>query len=922
MRFVDVVFGSVLLYSVAADKCVAPANTDIGCFDIETALDDGGNAILSSLDPKVQTTIKKAQPLIKFAVDAAKKKVDKTLFQTGFCIQQNTGDNILSGKTPTGTKNNQVDYACKTLPLDPGTSYMIFAVGISTDILKPLCPASVNANEMATICLAFTSCGGLPTASLVVNEPLLSCMSGTYSSLAGSAGLSGAVSLATKYGLDHIMAGESLTRNLNLPMKLWNFDTVGDYQIRGHWMDQIEMAIDPLNDLLGIPKDVMSFRGTQTRIIGFGTVVSDNVINTVKAKLQDRPATALTEGDIPEFLIGSVVNVEVSINLSKLIGKGLPSINNFLLANVNQLATTFKKENIGLDRGLYFYLETGDVAKTVATTILDWIQGSVGGIFDKILPPGMRISDFKNNIQNMEAHGFKFGINLTQQQFGVMVTVPLIGLVDGVAAACKIDLVSGAKFSCQVKVADLDYYITAVKDQAVWVARQAESFFDEKGAVIAAVAEDAFDKAGEWTQAAIAKTQDEIKKGYIKVSDEVTNFAETSVLPCVSFVADKAKCGTAIVTSASLCGFDVASDASKCGVDFVTDGAKCGTKLITDGVNCGVETVTDATRCGVDTVTDAGKCGVETITDGARCGSKMVTDGVLCGVDWVKTGAACIACFFSCDACKSPKTCSVANTCSVPKSCTQIRTCSAPKSCDVPNTCGIPRTCNIAKSCSVEKSCWVAGAGNCKGNVSGSGGNITPPPAGSTSSVNMELVMGKEVDVTDQVIADFKAAVAKHTGVAVEKVDVVISATKVRITIANLDSYTAAFVAQNSLNTSVKNGMFQKSLAQYSSLSTVSDVTVNADFKSVVEFSVPPSSESSGNPAGVAVGIIFGLGFVALAAYGFVSHRNGTLPGKLERLKGLVKLPAKDQNKSATELGGVKVVKNPMVPATGHWTNT
>ncbi len=413
-------------------------------------------------------------------------------------------------------------------------------------------------------------------------------------------------------------------------------------------------------------------------------------------------------------------------------------------------------------------------------------------------------------------------------------------------------------------------------------------------------------QAGEWTQAAIAKTQDEIKRGIIKVSSELTDFAQTSVLPCVRLVADKAKCGTSIVTSTTLCGYDVAKDGAKCGIDFVTDGAKCGSKLVADGVNCGIETVTDVARCGG-----------ETITDGARCGTKVVTDAVACGVDYVKTGWECVTCGFTCDACKSPKTCTVANTCTLPKS------CSAPKTCNIANTCGIPRTCNIAKSCTVEKSCWVSDA-NCNGSGSSSGGNITPPPSGSATSVNMELIMSKDVAVTSQMIADFKTAVAKHTGIAIDIINISISNSKVQISISNLRSYAVAYVAQNSLQTSLKNGMFQKDLAQYSSLSQVS---VNSDLISTVEhFSSAPSAPSSGggNPVGVALGVIFALGFVALAAFGFISHKNGTLPGKIEKIKGIIKLPSKSSSKPATDLTGVNVVTNPLGTAKGttaHWSN-
>ena len=71
-------------------------------------------------------------------------------------------------------------------------------------------------------------------------------------------------------------------------------------------------------------------------------------------------------------------------------------------------------------------------------------------------------------------------------------------------------------------------WFSVVKDGAIWVARQATQFFDNTGTVIAAVATDAFESAGSWTQNAIDTTCREIYNGvYGPVSDALDDFADT-----------------------------------------------------------------------------------------------------------------------------------------------------------------------------------------------------------------------------------------------------------------------------------------------------------------------------------------------------------------------------------------------------------
>mmetsp|Transcript_22728 Transcript_22728/g.19759 ORF Transcript_22728/g.19759 Transcript_22728/m.19759 type:complete len:88 (+) Transcript_22728:1249-1512(+) len=87
-----------------------------------------------------------------------------------------------------------------------------------------------------------------------------------------------------------------------------------------------------------------------------------------------------------------------------------------------------------------------------------------------------------------------------------MIKAPLSGTLASVigntiSLSCKVKFSNGNP-SCKLILNEPKYF-SIIKEGALFVAYETADFFEDTGSVIAAVAEDAWDEAGKWTENAV-----------------------------------------------------------------------------------------------------------------------------------------------------------------------------------------------------------------------------------------------------------------------------------------------------------------------------------------------------------------------------------------------------------------------------------
>ena len=208
---------------------------------------------------------------------------------------------------------------------------------------------------------------------------------------------------------------------------------------------------------------------------------------------------------LTDFAFGASIAAEIGLKLSQVTYGALPDTPSIELASAQALATAIQDPDYP-EGGLYIMLTANDVFTRVVSTFFDYVLDTFDAIFDNFLPDEVSVSDLKQYVVPSEAADTQFGITINEDLMGFIVKAPLSGFVtafvgDYMELSCKVKFSNGNP-SCKLKLNEPAFF-SIIKEGALFVAYETADFFEDTGSVIAAVAEDAWDEAGKWTENAV-----------------------------------------------------------------------------------------------------------------------------------------------------------------------------------------------------------------------------------------------------------------------------------------------------------------------------------------------------------------------------------------------------------------------------------
>jgi hypothetical protein len=422
---------------------------------------------------------------------------------------------------------------------------MIVSLGIPGFALSPLCPAAggISATSLATFCLAYSTCNGLPTAAIVSNGPMIACFAGQTAITAASAGVNQILSGALALGVGSFGLGFSPTNSLQMSLNVWDitntkdFDTVwtngGNQQItvNGMFYSYVSIGSGALQKILKFPgASLLGVGGGMKALTSFGSIISPDLQNLLLSK----PGAHLSSDSavFPEFVTCGVISGGLGLGLREWSGGGLPAFEGAGLFTFTTLITTMDPiKNNGLARGVYLNFVSGDaLLLQLARSLVNFICETTGNVFNFILPKSHKMLDLKKALDaKMPSSNWQVSLALTASKFGIYIQIPLgagiLPLTDKIVFNCTIDILAANKFTCGITLKD-PMIVNFAKTGGLWVAREARA----GGKVLAAVAEKYFKKAGNWTKDAIQTTGQAIKDGLITAEKDIKVYSKAYIL--------------------------------------------------------------------------------------------------------------------------------------------------------------------------------------------------------------------------------------------------------------------------------------------------------------------------------------------------------------------------------------------------------
>jgi len=310
------------------------------------------------------------------------------------------------------------------MPLDENKQYTVLSLGVPPLVLDALGICSVatpNADELASICLAFSCEGGGCTIASQLSGAALSCFAGNPDVDASTEGVSEIAGEAVALSLESTGFGLSLTGDFSKPQKLWGANddfTSQPFQLKANMYADIavadEMLPESLQEMVELTGDAYYFfqvgDGSASQYVG-SLFAARSPLSVVRA------ASSLSAG-----FHGSI---EVALKLDEITPKGL--LANLELGSAVEVDGLLSTQTVGgLAPGLHLYASAGfgsPVAKAFS-----WLLQGFGDILDKVAGKtgfGSRVLDAINDLVSKGGDSSnEFGMYLTETAFATLFNFP------------------------------------------------------------------------------------------------------------------------------------------------------------------------------------------------------------------------------------------------------------------------------------------------------------------------------------------------------------------------------------------------------------------------------------------------------------------------------------------------------------------
>ncbi|KAJ8905596.1 hypothetical protein NDN08_002102 [Rhodosorus marinus] len=436
---------------------------------------------------------------------------------------------------------------CSMIPVDDAGDWSVLAFSIP--VVSSIC-TTVESGEYLTMCLAFTTCGGLPSFGLTVNSNTINCLFSNPASLEASGGLSSVVGESVEIALDAIAVGVSLTNSFMTTATIMTANGEEEITLPGTYFDSV--AVDISSEKFSLPESV-SLSGTFQRTV-YTTADASEFNDLINAASVDEAGEdildALSSIDISMLITGEL---DWNLELSVLTLGVLPDFEDMELAKFTAYLTTAEASlstGTTVYPGVYLYAQKSNAVLnavvTFGTAILDAIDGAadaLGWLSDWDVSTATDLLEEVDSSSSGASMGFLVNTEEIRMSFGL----ELVGDISlSVTAAFDLE---NFQFAFNIDIDGISQFFTAIADfvdsELAWIISHAEDMFDATGEIVGTAVASASNDVAAFAVDAIDTSSDAIDAATEALSDlasdveeEVVDYAEDAYDSVADYAED------------------------------------------------------------------------------------------------------------------------------------------------------------------------------------------------------------------------------------------------------------------------------------------------------------------------------------------------------------------------------------------------